>query len=205
MMTINKFVTECILPNFDGFGYQKSVLFKAPIDDILSGFYLEKVKDNFYIWCFFQPLYIPSKSINFTFGKRLGQSTKKFIFDELNTSELKNEIIEEMNKHMTLLKSIKNASDFYHHFKKSKESFNTLEGLVLTSCFINHKHSDQDLLELISKIELLQNSNAQWNPAILEISKQLYHSNQTERKELFELWRLDTLKELGLSKWAAAQ
>jgi hypothetical protein len=29
-----------------------------------------------------------------------------------------------------------------------------------------------------------------------------YHSNQTERKELFELWRLNTLKELGLSKWA---
>jgi len=70
---------------------------------------------------------------------------------------------------------------------------------------MNHTHSDQDLLELISKIELLQNSNAQWNPAILEISKQLYHSNQTERKELFELWRLITLKELGLSKWAAAQ
>lgn len=205
MITINKFVKECLLPNFDGFGYQKSVLFKAPIGDVLSGFYFEKVKDHFYIWCFFQPMFIPSKSIYFTFGKRLGQSSKKFIVDELKTSELKNEILEEMNKHMTLLESIKNASDFYHYFKKSEESFNTLEGLVLTSCFMNHTHSDQDLLELISKIELLQNSNAQWNPAILEISKQLFHSNQTERKELFELWRLNTLKELGLSKWAAAQ
>ncbi len=205
MITINKFVKECLLPNFDGFGYQKSVLFKAPIGDILSGFYFEKVKNHFYIWCFFQPMFIPSKSIYFTFGKRLGQSSKKFIVDELKTLEKKNEIIEEMNKQMTLLESINNASDFYHYIKKSKESFNTSEGLVLTSCFMNQTHADQDLLELINKIELLQESNAHLNPSILEISKQLYHSNQKERKELFELWRLNTLKELGLSKWAAAQ
>jgi hypothetical protein len=114
---------------------------------------------------------------------------------------MKNEIIEEMNKKMTLLESINNASDFYHHFKNSKESFNTFEGLVLTSCFINNSNSDQDLLELIRKIELLQKSNSQWNQSILEISKQLYNSNQTERKALFELWKLNTLKELGLSNW----
>lgn len=201
MITINKFVKECILPNFDGFRYQNKVLYKEPIGDVLSGFYFEKVKNYFYIWIFFQPLFIPSKSIYFTFGKRLGQSTKKFIIDELKSSELKNEILVEINKNITLVKSIKNASDFYHHFKKSKESFNAFEGLVLTSCFIHNTHSDQDLLELISKIELLQKSNSQWNQSILEISKQLYNSNQTERKDLFELWRLNTLKDLGLSNW----
>jgi hypothetical protein len=201
MTTINKFVKECILPNLDGFRYQKKVLFQEPIGDVLSGFYFEKVKNHFYIWIFFQPLFIPSKSIYFTFGKRLGQSTKKFIIDELKSSELKNEILEEINKNITLVKSIKNASDFYHHFKKSDESFNTFEGLVLTSCFIHNTHSDQDLLELISKIELLQKSNSHWNQSILEISKQLYNSKQTERKDLFELWRLNTLKELGLSNW----
>jgi hypothetical protein len=71
-------------------------------------------------------------------------------------------------KKITLVKSIKNASDFYRHFKKSDESFNTFEGLALTSCFIDNTHSDQDLLELISKIELLQKSNSHWNQSILE-------------------------------------
>ena len=35
MITINKFVKECILPNFDDFTYQKKVLFKEPIGDVL--------------------------------------------------------------------------------------------------------------------------------------------------------------------------
>ena len=53
---------------------------------------------------------------------------------------------------------------------------------------------DQHLISQIQK-------SVKPTDSILEISEQLYNSNQTERKNLFILWRLNTLQELGLSNW----
>ncbi len=49
------------------------LLFSEPINHVLRGVYLENssAPSKFYVWAFVQPLYVPSATVYFNFGKRL--------------------------------------------------------------------------------------------------------------------------------------
>jgi hypothetical protein len=64
-----------ILPHLPGFAANKSLLYRAPIGELLCAFCFEPSgfdRNGFYLWVFVQPLYVPESDIVFTFGNRLG-------------------------------------------------------------------------------------------------------------------------------------
>jgi hypothetical protein len=69
-----KAIEKHLAAHLPGFSFKGRLLFLAPIKSVLKGFYFEPsgfAKDVFYVWTFFQPLFVPAKEIRFTFGHRL--------------------------------------------------------------------------------------------------------------------------------------
>jgi hypothetical protein len=57
-----------------GFAFNDRLMFLAPVKSVLRGFCFEPTrssKDSFYLWAFFQPLFVPAKEVRFLFGHRL--------------------------------------------------------------------------------------------------------------------------------------
>jgi hypothetical protein len=66
---------QYLLPALPGFVAKGALVYATPLDYLLRGFYFEPSgsdPSSFYIWTFIQPLYVPTRHIYFTFGKRLG-------------------------------------------------------------------------------------------------------------------------------------
>jgi hypothetical protein len=202
MKTLDKIVREKILPNFSGFEYHKNIMFKAPISEVLSGFCFEKIKDHIYLWQFFQPTFVPTKHIYFTFGERLGTNKKRYPIDQLNIESTVEVLNKEISTKLFFVESLCKASEFYNFFVHGNNSFEKFQDLVFTSCYLDNSECSSMLNELIKIIETSDNVDAEWMKELLKNSKQLYYSNNVQRKLLFAEWRNFTLNELGLHKWA---
>lgn len=199
---MDKLVKEDILPNFKGFEYHKGIMFKTPVEAILAGFYFEKIKDHVYLWQFFQPVFIPSKNIYFTFGERLGENQKRYRLDADNIKHTMEIFNREISSRIAFVEELESVSKFYSYFLKLNNNFNTFQDLALTSCYLDDLNCLVQLQELINRIESSSNQNTDWMQELLKRTKLLLSISKEERKLLYEEWRNYTLKELGLSKWS---
>jgi hypothetical protein len=67
---------QYLLPTLPGFAAKGALVYATPLDYLLRGFYFEPSgsdPSSFYVWTFIQPLYVPTRHIYFTFGRRLGK------------------------------------------------------------------------------------------------------------------------------------
>jgi len=67
-------IEKRLAAHLSGFSFRGRLMFLAPVESVLRGFCFEPsgfAKDVFYLWAFFQPLFVPAKEIRFTFGRRL--------------------------------------------------------------------------------------------------------------------------------------
>jgi hypothetical protein len=65
-----------ILPDLPGFVIKSPMVFASPVSHALRGLYFEGSdfdKESFCVWAFFVPLYVPTRHVSFTFGKRLAE------------------------------------------------------------------------------------------------------------------------------------
>jgi len=72
---VEKLAREYLLPDLPGFVVTRGILHKTPIGELLRGFWFDSSafdKYTAYVFVFVQPLYVPSKSLFFTFGRTLG-------------------------------------------------------------------------------------------------------------------------------------
>ena len=198
MKKFEKIIKERILPNFKGFKYEKSIMFKTPLRDILSGFYFERIDKHVYVWLFFQPLFIPHKNLYFTFGERLGQKHKRFSLDEAdmdNTIEILNNLI---RLNIDAVENLEPVQEFYNYFSEKNTNFNTFLDLVFTSCFLGKPDSRLELKTLRDEINTSDNMHLAWMQELLTRTELLMSSTQEEKSLLFAEWRKFTLNEIGL-------
>jgi hypothetical protein len=69
-----KAIEKRLTAHLPGLNYKDRLLFLAPVQSVLKGFYFEPSgfgTNAFYLWVFFQPLFVPAKEISFLFGRRL--------------------------------------------------------------------------------------------------------------------------------------
>lgn len=73
-----KKITQIVCSEFQDFVELGRLLYMTPVEHVLRGIYLEDSSNSnaCYIWVFVQPLYVPSSTVNFNFGKRLGGGSK---------------------------------------------------------------------------------------------------------------------------------
>lgn len=67
-------IEKRLAAHLSGFSIKGTLMFLVPIESVLRGFCFETsgfAKDTFYLWVYFQPLFVPAKQINFLFGHRL--------------------------------------------------------------------------------------------------------------------------------------
>ena len=72
---VEKLAKEYLLSDLPGFVVTRGILHKSPIEGLLRGFWFDSSaldKYTAYVYVFVQPLYVPSESLFFTFGKTLG-------------------------------------------------------------------------------------------------------------------------------------
>jgi hypothetical protein len=103
-------IEKRLLPAFPGFAVKGALMFIQPLGDTLRGFHWEPSafsKNDFYVNAFFLPLYVPTKHLHFTFGRRVGRN-KRWIAD---TTELDNALSSEMLKEVPFLSSLRTATD----------------------------------------------------------------------------------------------
>jgi len=63
-----------LLPHLPGYALERKLLYATPVGHVLRGFCLEASgfdATGFYVWVFFQPLYVPAEHLHLTLGERL--------------------------------------------------------------------------------------------------------------------------------------
>jgi hypothetical protein len=71
-------LSKYLLPHLPDYTQSGMVLHSSSVKHVLRGFYFEDSgfdASAFYVWVFFLPLYIPTTTISFNFGKRLGSGS----------------------------------------------------------------------------------------------------------------------------------
>lgn len=72
---VEKLAKEYLLSDLPGFVFTRGIIHRTPIGGLLRGFWFDSSafdKYTAYVYVFVQPLYVPSESLFFTFGRTLG-------------------------------------------------------------------------------------------------------------------------------------
>lgn len=67
-------IAERLLPDLKGFVQRTPMVILLPINHFLRAIYFESSgidRRSFYVWVFFQPLFVPTQNVNFNLGFRL--------------------------------------------------------------------------------------------------------------------------------------
>jgi len=109
----NNIFTKLVLLNFPEFGTYDGFFYFKPVDQVMTGFKLEKTRRGAYIWKIVYPLFDPKSRINLTYSKRI-VGEFGFIEDanKYTNEELANHFCERIKPHIYELKSLTNAHDF---------------------------------------------------------------------------------------------
>lgn len=95
-------IFKILLPGLSGYEKRGPLLFSCPIDHILKGFYFESSGFNstrFYVWAFVLPLYVPTKHISFSFGRRLsGADGEAWTLTETDMERLVDDLLKAMRR-----------------------------------------------------------------------------------------------------------
>ena len=185
----------------------KNILYQSPVSDFLKGFCFEQSgfdKESFYLWCFIQPLYLPSENIVLTFGKRiLPQKTEKWIIEKDNESEIIN-IFNDINNKiknegLAYIDELDSHEKFYMFCKKNKKTnIRIWESLIYTGLYKGLADTDKEAELLINYLQKMDMS-INWIREIYDNLKIFLEKNKMERNELINSWKEFTIKNLQLS------
>lgn len=159
-----------IAKHLKGFRHHKGLIYKFPYNDILSGFYLEKVKSNYYLWKFSMPIYVPTETINFTFSYRLSKDDGTHIFDFSDATTIDKIIKIIVNEEGSLITDIKSFYDFF--YKKENTNIHIQEALAYSLLFFDSSKAIGMLENLIEELGIDKNIMP-WEQDILKRAKNL--------------------------------
>jgi len=208
---INRYIKKEILPHFKehGFLVHRSILFKAPIRDILAGFCFDRSDDAMYLVVFFQPLFIGIDYISYLFGGRVKNANRseiKFKLDDAHIDSSTQEIIAHIKANIDLVLGLENTISFYRFFsERQKKDPHYLFRMAATSCYLSEPDCDELLQDAIDYIENSTDKRP-WEFELLKTAKVLQDSSRTsaiDRIKLLQTWRMYTIEKLGFSKFSS--
>jgi len=185
--------------NIEKWIWKGDLLFRCPIDSILSGFYFEKSpkrkKEGYYIWKFNLPLVLLKENIHFTFGERLKHGNGEFwtynnILDSIpKVLEIEKEKLIKKENLEYLLGSCPENENL--RLLEAKSYLYSILDFDLSFKLCNQ------LEDIITKKEF----NASWEIKMLKNLKEFLDKSTDERKDLLSNNRIQTAKNLGLEKY----
>jgi hypothetical protein len=205
---LKKLISKYIDPKLqENLVLHKNILYQIPVSDFLKGFCFEQSgynKEGFYLWCFVQPLYIPSEDIVLTFGKRI--ATKKvewWDIEKNNESKITstfNDINNKIkNKGLVYIEELSRHEKFYEFCKKYKKTnVRIWEALVYTGLYKGFPEADKEAELLINYLQK-SDMSINWIKEVFDNLKILLAKNKVERNELIAKFREFTMNNLQLS------
>jgi hypothetical protein len=103
-----KVIEQRLATHLSGFSFRGRLMFLVPVKSVLRGFSFEtsgSAKAKFYLWKFFQPLFVPAKEVALTFGSRL-ENGRRWRNDE---RDLESELLFRMKAEVPKLLGLNSA------------------------------------------------------------------------------------------------
>lgn len=204
---LKRFLFHYLEPKIkDDFIFHKNILYQKSESGFLKGFCFEKSsyrKDGFYLWCFVQPLYVPSEDIVLTYGKRIQKHKDEWWkIDERDEQAIKNIVIDLNNsikqEGTTYIEETSIPEGFCNTFDKQKElNIRIWEAIVYTSLYNNSPNAEKEAETFITLLKE-QNSLISWVKNIKMNIELLLSKTEIERKQLLKMWEKETLETLKL-------
>lgn len=195
-----------LLPHLPMFVIEKRVLFKSPVDDFLCGLFFESSADAewFYFSVFFLPLFVPNDSVHGTFGSRIGRATDWCADNPKLLADLTAAI---QNEAMPFLDNVATLAGVLNYLKvnvdcdRPRVNSHVLEAYAYALIKNGDYSSAWESLTELS--QMLQGATIPW---VMEqrsraqlIEGKLLRSPEEALTQL-ELWRTETVSNLGLEK-----
>jgi hypothetical protein len=190
---LKKLIDKYIDPEVkERFTLRKNVLYQIQESDFIKGFCFEQStfdKEGFYLWCFIQPLYVPTEDLVLTYGKRLSSNKIEFwVIKKENESQIKNTFKEInsilKNEGILYLEELGTLEKFYLFCKEHRKiNVRIWEALVYTGYYLNIPEARNDAELLLDHIKQL-NFEFPWLKVLFENLRTLISISALERKKL---------------------
>jgi len=193
-----------LLPNIPGFSSKEWLLFASPIDHVLKGFCGDDSglnKEQFTVWAFMLPLYVPTDHVHFNMGFRLTQENGCEKWWNIVDPDLRDELLVCIETQgLPYFDKVKEPKDVATAIQKLTTQFSPydLEAVAYSQLMAREFDSAGSALErLISSI----NSTIAWQARMADraefLLRKLNLNPQLAIQQLHE-WELATLQNLGL-------
>jgi hypothetical protein len=183
-----------------------NLLYQIPVSDFLKGFCFEQSgydKEGFYLWCFIQPLYIPSENLVLTYGKRLSINKVEWWGidkdDEIKTKDTFENINSILKAEgLPYIEELGNRENFYTFCKEHKKTnVRIWEALVYTGFFNKIIEAGKEAEMFINHLKE-SDTSIPWLRELAENLRILLSKSEAERSETFVKNKEFTINNLHL-------
>jgi hypothetical protein len=195
-------IEKKLLPELPaGFTIKGAMMVFGRVEHTLRAVLFERSGDarSFYVWVFFQPLYIPAKYIHLTLGRRLRYSAGGWnaddpaLLDEL-TAVIKKEAVPFLNGVATIEGVLDYLND---EAKKAPQSEQGLKVLAYTQALVGNVNAARDALDRNLKLYDISIGWQKEAVAEAQLLKKLL-DNPLEAKNQLMQWEAETVRNLKL-------
>jgi hypothetical protein len=195
-----------ILVGLEGnYKISNNCLIKSPIKDIIVGFCFENSSSEnmMYIWWFAQPLFVPSDTMNLTFGNRinLGEGGQLWDFSQSKTENN----IKILSREMQLIEikeinTLETPLNFYHNYYKNKEkNLRIYEAIVISASWVDLPNMDNEIENCLLFVDKNLDKTIPWIKQVVENLNLLKEKKTKEDKHtLLDRWKNETIANLKL-------
>ncbi len=201
-----------LLPNLPGFEVSRTILYRQPLSPILRGFAFEDSGFDgtvVYVWVFVLPLYVPSKHLTFTFGKRLenrkglfDRSGRWVLADPPDDTEINSMVKAMQGKGIPYLDRLNTPQDLIEHLTMATKLF----GNVFVEQAVAFSLARLGNLEAArSKLESLKRTvkpTDPWQHVVASADQLIAAIDRGTTEALLDEWTNDSLHNLRLDKVA---
>lgn len=191
---------------FPGFTLKSPLFFMYPVQHTLRGLCFESSefgREQFYVWVFFQPLFVPSDYIYFTHGFRLRKHDERELWDIRQLDlvlDLENAI---RNKALPFLSRIETPRDVAIASFKAYSADNPNIQQAIAYAYAREGDVNQAIVNLDRLLACLDPA-VPWQVAMAEpaqlLRKQLLTDPSSAQRQL-ERWECETAHHLGIEEY----
>lgn len=194
-----KSLYQSLRSDLPGFEIKGRLLFQSPYAEILKGFCVDDSSHSpthFYVWAFVLPLYVPTTTLYFNFGQRLGDGAgRRWNCEEVGLiPALSAEMQSAKANFLDHITTPQTLADYLRQFCNTPTP-NHLEALAYSYLLAgDHAAADVTFNRLREALDL----GIEWHRNIWERAKTIQAADAGAARELLYQWRDDTVQKLGI-------
>jgi len=196
---------KTLLPHLPGFACKGWLLYAEPVGHVLRGFCCDPSGFNpqeFAVWVFFLPLYVPKKYLSFNFGHRLKDARGCEKWWNLNDPRLRDDLLAAIQQQgLPFLEGVRQPRDVATTILRLGMGSNLhgMEAVAYSLAMEGDVAGAQQALERLTKA---LDRDIAWQAEMMDratlLARKLDIDPEEARRQLAE-WEQATLKNLGLS------